>query len=376
MYKNGMCSQQAGLYDAWAWHLENQANYKAADKVYARGLDALVDKEAKAGLDRRRQQFQARVVRRMKGEAIPTEELEEQEQRTALGRLQGQGRHGAKVGSLRVGAVKLGGPGTLPTSGGGQAFKQPLKPNNSNTIQIFQDENAPPPTARSAGAASAAATIPGRQDRKENEMSATKWNQAKGGGPKHANIPLDKIGQYAAKPAFTVHQDQGPPPANSVTPHKLAPCATNVLSARKADRDEDQVHVPVALFEPPDPTKRPMYCKDKVYQGATEFSFEELRAVRFRAKEKERLEREAVEAQRQEVERRQMELERERSELADKERRLREQQEAMARQMEEFRQMMAAMRAQPGALQPQGGLGWKLFCTDILNAGFLLHWEM
>jgi hypothetical protein len=59
MYKNGMCSQQAGLYDAWAWHLENQANYKAADKVYGRGLDALVDREAKAGLDKRRQQFQA-----------------------------------------------------------------------------------------------------------------------------------------------------------------------------------------------------------------------------------------------------------------------------------------------------------------------------
>jgi hypothetical protein len=33
--------------------------------------------------------FQARVDRRMKGEAIPSEELEEQEQRTALGRLQG-----------------------------------------------------------------------------------------------------------------------------------------------------------------------------------------------------------------------------------------------------------------------------------------------
>ncbi len=33
--------------------------------------------------------FQARVERRLKGEAIPSEELEEQEQRTALGRLQG-----------------------------------------------------------------------------------------------------------------------------------------------------------------------------------------------------------------------------------------------------------------------------------------------
>jgi hypothetical protein len=292
----------------------------------------------------------------MKGELIPAEELEEQEQRTALGRLQGQGRHGAKVGSVRVGAVKLGGPGTLPLTGGGQAFKQPLRPSslgNQGPIQIFQDhENAHPGKSVAAGRGTVAAvsasssTLPSRLDQKENELAASKWSQASK-GPKQVNIPLDKIGQYAAKPAFTVHEDHGPPPASSVTPHKLAPGTSNVLAARKADRDDDLMHCPVALFEPPDPTKRPMYCKDKVYQGATEFSFEELRAVRWRAREKERQERDAIEAERLEVERRKAELERERTELADKERQLREQQEAVARQLEEYRQMMAAMAAQP-----------------------------
>ena len=141
-------------------------------------------------------------------QARKQEQLEEQEQRTALGRLQGQGRHGAKVGSIRVGAVKLGGPGTLPPSGG-LGFKQPLKPNNHAPIQIFQDDSA---TSRNPGLARVAtapsSTIPSRQDHKENELSAVKWSQAK--GPKQVNIPLDKIGQYAAKPGFTFHEDQGP----------------------------------------------------------------------------------------------------------------------------------------------------------------------
>ena len=59
MFKNGKCSQQAGLYDAWAWHLESQAHYKLAEKIYGRGIDALTDREAKAGLEQRKQQFQA-----------------------------------------------------------------------------------------------------------------------------------------------------------------------------------------------------------------------------------------------------------------------------------------------------------------------------
>ena len=37
--------------------------------------------------------------------------------------------------------------------------------------------------------------------------------------------------------------------------------------------------IAVALFEPHDPTKKPMYAKHLVYQGVTEFSFEELRGV-------------------------------------------------------------------------------------------------
>ena len=49
-------------------------------------------------------------------------------------------------------------------------------------------------------------------------------------------------------------------------------------------KKEDEIPVALALFEPPDPTKKPMYCKHLVYQGVTEFQFEELRAARYRQK--------------------------------------------------------------------------------------------
>ena len=34
MYKNGVCTRQAGLYDAWAWHLETSNNFKTAESVF------------------------------------------------------------------------------------------------------------------------------------------------------------------------------------------------------------------------------------------------------------------------------------------------------------------------------------------------------
>ena len=44
------------------------------------------------------------MSRRLKGEEISQDEIYEQEQRCALGRLHGEGKHG-KVGSVRVGGI-------------------------------------------------------------------------------------------------------------------------------------------------------------------------------------------------------------------------------------------------------------------------------
>merc|ERR1711997_1353911 len=75
-------------------------------------------------------------------------------------------------------------------------------------------------------------------------------------------------------------------------------------------KKEEEIPVALALFEPPDPSKKPMYCKHLVYQGVTEFSFEEIRGARY--------------MQRAHAE----EVEMKRNEMEDKERKLREEQEA------------------------------------------------
>ena len=97
-----------------------------------------------------------------------------------------------------------------------------------------------------------------------------------------------------------------------------------VLAVSKAEKKHD---CPIALFEPPDPSKRVMYCKDKVYQGTTEFSFEELRALRFKERQR----------QLEEIE----EMERRKAELLEIENRVKEQQEQMLRQMAEWQKQMA-----------------------------------
>jgi len=336
MYKQGLCSQQAGLYEAWAWQLERIASYKKAEGVFQKGIGAVVDTDLKQRLTSKQKQFQARVIRRMNGEEISEVETEE-EQRSALGQLKGHGKK-AKVGSVRVGSAKLGsGPGLLPMAAGGQA-KQPLRTNNGQAgFAIFTDENSAPPT-QSSMAASSGQSIPSRRDRKENEMSAGQWGKSK--VSKGGNVPLNSISQHP-KPAFTVYEEPNlAQPA--MTPQRQQPGQSNVLSTRKEKaEDHGTVHCPVALFEPADPTKRPMYCKDKVYQGTTEFSFEEFRALKWKEKQRQRDEEESIE--------------RRKAELVEMETKLREQQEAMAKQMAEFQRMMAGgtttlMQSNPGVL--------------------------
>ena len=65
-------------------------------------MDALTDREAREGLAVRKAQFDARVCKRLKGEKIDEEEIEEQEQRSALGRLRAHGKSGKVKGGMRI----------------------------------------------------------------------------------------------------------------------------------------------------------------------------------------------------------------------------------------------------------------------------------
>ena len=322
MFNNGLCTQKPDLFEAWAWYLESSNAVKKAESVFLKGIGAMTCPETRERLTVRQKQFQARVIRRLNGEEIPEEETEE-EKRSALGQLRGHGKR-AKVGSVRVGAAKLGGPGVMQV---GTVAKQPLKTNNSQAaFKIFTDENAP---AGGAGATSVGDNrhLPSKADTKENEMRAGPWTKAKV-VKSSANIPLNSISQHA-KPAFTVYEEPNLAQPTNTPQRKIMAAETRVLSTKKEQSWE--LRCPVALFEPADPSKRPMYCKDKVYQGTTEFSLEELRALRWTERNKQQEELSMIE-------RRKAELREQEEAMA---RKMAEQEEAMARKMAEMERKMA-----------------------------------
>jgi hypothetical protein len=66
------------------------------------------------------------------------------------------------------------------------------------------------------------------------------------------------------------------PPSTKFTAPK------RVLQEVKCSKPEAEF--PLAYFEPVNDNVKPMYCKDKIYCGGTEFSFEELRAMTWQKK--------------------------------------------------------------------------------------------
>ena len=73
MYSNGLCTHLAELFTTWAWYLESSQSYKKAEAVFSKGVDAMVDRDMKAKLRTRQEQFRQRVKRRLNGENIPDE---------------------------------------------------------------------------------------------------------------------------------------------------------------------------------------------------------------------------------------------------------------------------------------------------------------
>lgn len=67
--------------------------------------------------------------------------------------------------------------------------------------------------------------------------------------------------------------------------------AVDFFSSRKEDKSTTSSYLRT-FTTTQDKNERPMYCKDKIYCGADEYSFEELRAIRWiKKKEREEVER-------------------------------------------------------------------------------------
>lgn len=76
------------------------------------------------------------------------------------------------------------------------------------------------------------------------------------------------------------------------TPCKIEPSINHILSTRKPGKEEGDLlqRVQNHKQESEEKKEKMMYCKEKIYAGVGEFSFEEIRAEVFRKKLKEQRE--------------------------------------------------------------------------------------
>ena len=369
MFTNQLCTKLPDFYINWAWQLEENGMIKKADQAFRNGIDMVDHSDPKFEvMETKHRQFQSRVMKKMVNDSEVSSAgfltaSSGEEERAVLGSLQGHGKH-QKVGSMRIGhAKKSDQPGALPLTARNPPHQQ-TKPG----FAIFQDDGPIEPTFNRPSLPTSNNLPFSKQQNRENEMNAGKWTKSSVVKKSHG-VALDKID---SAPHFSVHQDEGLEQPNGSTSHKIQPGESTVLSSRKiTNEDDDQQDVAVALFEPLDPTKRPMYCKHLVYQGTTEFSFEEIRGVRWRKRHEERelkrkqeemakmmrqmeeekeMMRKQMEAERLAMRQQQEEIRREQERLIGMQQSVSEavkkQQEDMMRQQEEFRKLKADMETQ------------------------------
>ncbi|RZF37609.1 hypothetical protein LSTR_LSTR014131 [Laodelphax striatellus] len=251
-YNQGLGTMCAVLYHSWADELDENNDWRRANQIYELGIMNRAEPLDK--LKQAHEQFQLSVGRRMMND----EEGEEEEgkvvappSRQAFSKL--------KKAQVKGTRQPHGNPGTLK-------LQQPLVSTNSRSmaIPIYQENTEDNFTG---GSSRAQIDLFPKTSviNKENSLKAGPWKNPHGSKSRSSAVVPPST------PSFHVHQDaQEEKKVNYQTPI--------VARALKSIRAVD-IACPVAIFEAPDPTKKVMYAKHKIYVGGREFQLEEIRAA-------------------------------------------------------------------------------------------------
>ncbi|PNF15654.1 hypothetical protein B7P43_G15592 [Cryptotermes secundus] len=265
-HSHGIGKYSAFFYVAWAFELEKAGDIKRANQVFSEGIKNCA--QPRDELEEAHKNFQLRVARHVLNGKLEAEDVCT-EQRVALNKLKAHGHKKNLVGNVRIGDhIQRGPPGILQPINRQGNHSSNAQAGSIKVLTDFQDED-------NIGAEFAVlegfhlSGVPQKDIvTKENTLKPGPWSSRPHRTHKAA-VPLSRPQQ----PSFELHRDEELNVPNS----PLVIC--NALKPRKLD--EDGFKCSIAVFEPEDPTKRPMYCKNKVYAGGTEFSFEELRAIEY-----------------------------------------------------------------------------------------------
>ncbi|GBM60079.1 Mitotic checkpoint serine/threonine-protein kinase BUB1 beta [Araneus ventricosus] len=268
MYSHKIGCKSATFFAAWSWELESQGNISKADQVLNEGVRRKVEPFDK--LKSYQSEFEMRVAAKVMANSEQIQNSEEPS-RAAFAVLKPvKKKNVAPV--VRVGD-RVVDPGKVAmTIGRQQPLPKSNLPSGKVPFKIYSGENIQP--SLPVQSENIAPFVLHSDNSKENEKKPSKWNKVK-----VKQMPSASRASQSAVPGFKLHCDESSPSQN--TPRSV-PKGSNILRVRK-----EPAAPPLALFEPADPMRKPMYDKEKVYGGAEEFSLEEIRAAEWFKKKKE-----------------------------------------------------------------------------------------
>ncbi|XP_045143933.1 mitotic checkpoint serine/threonine-protein kinase BUB1 beta isoform X2 [Echinops telfairi] len=292
LHSQGIGVSLAQLYISWAEVYEARENFKKADAKFQEGLQRKAEPLEK--LQSQHRQFQARVSR----QTLLTLEKEEEEesfepsapQRSTLADLKSKGKKTARAPINRVGGALR-----ASSQNRGLQIAAPQQMLTNSRITVF-DENADlASTAELCKPAVQPWVAPPVARAKENELQAGPWNTGRPLEQRPRGSTASVAAVPSVLPSFTPYvEETAQQPV--MTPCKIEPSINHILSTRKPRKEEGDPlqRVQSHQQESEEKKEKMMYCKEKIYAGVGEFSFEEIRAEVFRKKLKERREAELL----------------------------------------------------------------------------------
>ncbi|XP_078089583.1 mitotic checkpoint serine/threonine-protein kinase BUB1 beta isoform X2 [Mustelus asterias] len=273
----------AALYIAWAERYELLGSNNKAEAVLQEGIQLKAEPLEK--LQHHLRHFQSRVFKQVVAsiaEGTNEDFVPEpvQQQRTTLGDLKRRGQKRAMAPVNRVGSSMRSqnqglGQNVVPA----QAQCGSFEVFNENRLQT-QPGHQPRSTERQLTALPSTSA-------KENEIAPGPWNTSGIRVPKRSNVHEFPAVLSANKPDFKLYEEESSHDT-TMTPRKIEPLFTPVLSARKPSKELNPL-LRVQVENCEENKEVSMYSKDQIYAGLREFSFEELRAEEFKKKYKARI---------------------------------------------------------------------------------------